>query len=205
MVDFTKMQMDAFQEVGNIGAGRAATSLSKMLGKRIDIKVPESKLMPIASFAGCLGGPEKIVQGVHVEVRGGLQGRTVLLFSNEASRKLVLSITGAPAPEGELTGDDLSAFTEFANIFVGNFLNGISDLLDIKLLPGIPEAAHDMAQALIDMVLAELSMNADNLLFVRSNFIVENKEIEGSLVLFLDEVSLNKILERLNEKYSLKI
>ena len=37
---FTNIQLDALKEVSNIGAGNGATSLSMMLGKKIDMTVP---------------------------------------------------------------------------------------------------------------------------------------------------------------------
>ena len=38
--DLNNLQLDALKEVSNIGAGNAATSLSMLLGKKIDMSVP---------------------------------------------------------------------------------------------------------------------------------------------------------------------
>lgn len=39
---FTPIQLDALKEVSNIGAGNAATSLSLILGHKVDMNVPSS-------------------------------------------------------------------------------------------------------------------------------------------------------------------
>ena len=44
-MELNEMHIDVLKEIGNIGAGNAATSLSKMLSKRIDMNVPEVSLL----------------------------------------------------------------------------------------------------------------------------------------------------------------
>jgi chemotaxis protein CheC len=39
---------DVLKEIGNIGAGNAMTALSQMLQCKIDMKVPQVKLLPFA-------------------------------------------------------------------------------------------------------------------------------------------------------------
>ncbi len=39
-VEFDKIRLDAFREISSIATGNAATSLSVMLGKKVDITVP---------------------------------------------------------------------------------------------------------------------------------------------------------------------
>ncbi|MCX7730581.1 MAG: chemotaxis protein CheC, partial [Candidatus Caldatribacterium sp.] len=45
--DLNEMQLDALKEIGNIGAGNAATALSKMVGKRVNMEVPLVRVIPL--------------------------------------------------------------------------------------------------------------------------------------------------------------
>ena len=48
-MEFEKLnniQIDALKEIGNIGAGNAATSLSTLLNKRINMTVPNIFILP---------------------------------------------------------------------------------------------------------------------------------------------------------------
>ncbi|MBN1503423.1 hypothetical protein JW930_07830, partial [Candidatus Woesearchaeota archaeon] len=72
-------------------------------------------------------------------------------------------------------------------------------------LPELPLSARDMVQSLMDAVLIELGRDADNILFIKSNFIVEDKNVEGSLVLFFDQNSLQLMLNKLREIYGINI
>ena len=48
---FNYLQLDAIREVGNIGTGNAATALSKLLGRMIDMDVPKAELVSIYELA----------------------------------------------------------------------------------------------------------------------------------------------------------
>lgn len=40
------LKMDVLKEVGNIGAGNAATALSRLIDKPVDMKVPTVSILP---------------------------------------------------------------------------------------------------------------------------------------------------------------
>lgn len=44
---FEVFQMDVLKEVGNIGAGNAATALSQLLNRPIDMGVPTVQMLPL--------------------------------------------------------------------------------------------------------------------------------------------------------------
>ncbi|MBN1502885.1 chemotaxis protein CheC, partial [Candidatus Woesearchaeota archaeon] len=160
--NISRMEMDALKEIGNIGVGKAATSLSKMLDKRISIAIPESRILPLIALADQFGGPENIVQSIYLKINGDLKGKTMLLFPDKVALLLVDLISGLPEHTTQrLDGESMSAFAEFGNIFVGNFLNGLSDLLNLRILPELPLSARDMVQSLMDAVLIELGRDAD--------------------------------------------
>jgi chemotaxis protein CheC len=41
--DLTELQLDALREISNIGSGNAATSLSMLLNRQINVSVPKVK------------------------------------------------------------------------------------------------------------------------------------------------------------------
>lgn len=58
-----QMRLDALKEMGNIGAGNAATSISMMLDKKVDINVPDVKLIPLSKLWEIFEDPEEVVSG----------------------------------------------------------------------------------------------------------------------------------------------
>ena len=74
MADYFDMinpqQMDVIREIGNIGAGNAATALSAILGRKVCMSVPEVRVIPLSSVPEILGGPEDPVVGGMVDMGG---------------------------------------------------------------------------------------------------------------------------------------
>ncbi|MFP3472348.1 chemotaxis protein CheC, partial [Micrococcus sp. SIMBA_144] len=57
----TSMHLDILKEIGNIGAGHAATALSTLLDKKIDMKVPSVKVVSFDEMMDMAGGPDNVV------------------------------------------------------------------------------------------------------------------------------------------------
>jgi chemotaxis protein CheC len=51
------LQLDALREVGNIGAGTAATALSQMIGEPVGMSVPRVRVLPLEAAASAAPRP----------------------------------------------------------------------------------------------------------------------------------------------------
>ena len=58
--ELNSMQIDTLREIGSIGTGNAATSLSDMLQRKINITLPEVRIMGYNEAIEWIGGPEEI-------------------------------------------------------------------------------------------------------------------------------------------------
>ena len=67
-------QLDVMREIGNIGAGNACTALSGLIGTPIDMSVPRVQLLGIDSTSDYLGGDDKEVLGIRINVKADLTG-----------------------------------------------------------------------------------------------------------------------------------
>ncbi len=92
MAELTNVQLDALKEMGNIGAGNAATSLAQLIGETVDIGVPEVKVIPLECVAESLGGAEKQVYIIYLEVEKEMKGTMLTIFSQETAVFLISSI-----------------------------------------------------------------------------------------------------------------
>ena len=77
----TQIQLDALREIGNIGSGHAATALSTLLQRRIEMSVPEVWAIPfeqVSSLVGQLDIPQAVI---YVKVEGEASGKAVFFLS----------------------------------------------------------------------------------------------------------------------------
>lgn len=88
---FSSFELDALKEVGNIGAGNAATALSTLLSKTIKINVPNASLMPFDDVPKTVGGHEKVVAGIFMRFTGDIDGN-ILIIIDESDLKAILGL-----------------------------------------------------------------------------------------------------------------
>src|SRR2546421_11578203 len=99
METLTELQLDALREVANIGSGTAATSLSEMLARGIDISVPTVHALPLPSAFEAVGGREDPVFGVVVPVDGDLDATVLLTFRGADADVLCTLLAVEPGSE----------------------------------------------------------------------------------------------------------
>lgn len=92
------LQLDALSEVGNIGAGHAATALSQLLGTAVGVTVPRVRLLSVTEVSSVFGGPENLVGAVYSRLLGDLSGG--LLFVAPRTISLRLPMHSAHVPWG---------------------------------------------------------------------------------------------------------
>lgn len=72
--NLTGMHIDILREIGNIGAGNAATALSTLLNKKIEMAVPRVQIATFAEMMESIGGPEQVVACVYLRIEGEAPG-----------------------------------------------------------------------------------------------------------------------------------
>lgn len=196
--NLTGSQRDVLKEIGNIGAGHAATSLSQLMVEKIEMTVPNVSILPLNKVSEYLGGAEELVVGIYTKVFGDAPGKMIFLFNYHDSQFLVNLAAARNLPEGATVKDiEQSILQEISNIMTGAYLNAISRLTGLNMLSSVPAYACDMAGAIINSVLLDLGMVGDYALLIETQFMMTQQRINGHFFLVPDPGSLNVILEAL--------
>ena len=72
--DVNNMYLDVLKEIGNIGAGNATTAIANMLGMKIDMNVPNVKLMEVSKLGTAVGAEDETIVGIFLEVMNDIEG-----------------------------------------------------------------------------------------------------------------------------------
>jgi chemotaxis protein CheC len=195
------MKLDFLRELANIGTGHATTALSQMLdGKLFQLVVPDAQMLPFTEAADYMGGLEKVVVGIFVVISGDVQGHMACLHPLESARTLIRLLTGEDKPEIDEMGR--SALQELGNIMVTSFLNALSKMTNLLMMPSVPGLAIDMAGAVWESILAGAEV-AGEVTVIRTRFSAEGEAIEGHIIFLPDEDDFNKIARQfgLEEHY----
>src|SRR3954447_10216597 len=88
LTQYTDMQLDALRELANIGSGTAATALSTMLGRSIDVSVPNARALSLAEAVHAAGPAETPVTGIVLPIFGDLDAIVLLLLAQDDAATL---------------------------------------------------------------------------------------------------------------------
>src|SRR5690554_5057652 len=145
----TSLHKDALKEIGNIGAGNAATAFAQFLNTRIHMTVPSVTIIPIEDVPELTGGVESQVVSVLLRVMGESPGSILLVFSEASTVNLLEMITDYEIDVNNLEEVEVSAIMEIGNILAGSYLNAINQMTGLNLFQAVPAFSHDMAGAIL--------------------------------------------------------
>jgi chemotaxis protein CheC len=189
---YSELQLDALRELANIGSGNAATALSQMLARPIDVSVPNALALPLADAVDAVGAAETIVTGVALPVSGDLDAIVLMLFSDEDEQTLC-TLLGVEA--GTEVGR--SALGEIGNILGCSYIGALGAMTGLALEPAPPQTVTDMLAAIVESVLASHAESTHLALLLDSDLIVENAECSFSFMLVPNEAGVAELLSRL--------
>jgi len=194
--------LDVFKEIGNIGAGHAASALADILGRRITMSVPEAQVLPFSQIVDVLNGPETLVAGVLIDISGEIDGYILLLLDMDDAMAMVSQALHEPPrdtsdPDFALTDMEKDTLLEISNILVGSFLSAISSFSGLGSIPAVPQLAVDMLGAILSIAMIEYGKIGDSALFLKTQFNDLAGDINGHFFLIPDYNSYKILLNAL--------
>jgi len=188
----TKFDLDILGEVGNIGAGNAATALSQILNKKVLLNIPMVKLCKLNEIPDILGGPEELRTGVFFGINQALNGYILFMISDDGAAKIKKAVAG------DYEIDSNSVVSEIANIISGAYVGSLAMMINNTIDITPPEVCQDMVGALIDSLIANICSVADKTVIIGTNLVIDEEEISGFYVLLLEKESLDSMLDYFN-------
>ena len=196
--ELSSLELDTLKEIGSIGTGNAATSLSALIGKPVRIQQPEVRIMEYNEAIDWIGGPEPITAGVLVGMSGQLSGIMLSVQQLDFVNLVLESMMEKSIEEYLNLGEmERSALTEVGNIMISTFINALSGLAGLDIELTVPAFTVDMQGAIMAVPMAEYGGQSNYIMTIGGNFICNGKEIPCRLLLSPDIRSLNFLLRKL--------
>lgn len=192
--DINQVYFDVLCEIGNIGTGNATTALAQMLDCRVDMYVPQVRLLEFSEVGTIMGGEEQLMAGIYLAVEGDIDGSILFLLEIESAHFLLEKIFKTPKTGNELTDMESSALMEIGNIITSSYLNSLSSLTNLNIFPSVPALSIDMAGAILSVPAIVFGTVADRLLLIQTQFF---DGLNGYFILAPDLESYDKILSSL--------
>lgn len=180
--NLSELELEALRELGNIGVGHAATSLSQLLGKTVEMSVPRVEITKISKVHEVFNG-DKIVAGVVTglnDMEKGLAGYLYIVFPDN-NEKMIAEIMMI---EEEMVD---SALTEIGNILSSAFCDATAEMLSAIFMPTPSNFTKDYLIAIIDVLIAKFAEKGDHIIIFNTELKDESQAVNIEVILIPSE------------------
>lgn len=185
------LDTDMLAELGNIGAGNAATALSIMLNKIIQIEVPSVEKCKLSEVSKKLETSSDLKTTIIFDVTGLIEGYMVLVLDDkdvENITKIISGLYNVEMPEE-------AVLQEVSNIIAASYISALANMMEGCIDISTPKIEQNKLNAIFNSTIAKLNNAADETVIIKSNLIIDKEIISFTNTLIVELNSLNKILE----------
>lgn len=200
--DLDAMHLDALREIGNIGSGNAATSLSSMLNTPVEIEVPNISLINYDHVSQYLGGKDRKVIGLALGLEADIEG----VMLHVVQPKFASRIINAFYPKEihtleDINEMDLSAVKETSNITTAAYVNSMATMTDTFINITPPIEYLDTVENVLKHASDRFDAIGHQVIYIDENLYIGDTEIKSSMILILQIDSLKKLFDKLGIPY----
>jgi chemotaxis protein CheC len=163
-----------------------------MLGRSVDISVPNAQALPFADAVDATGDAESEMTGIVLGIQGDMGGTVLLLIAPSDADAICRMLGLEPGDEYAV-----SALGEIGNIVGASYINALGSMTGMELEPTPPATATDMLGSIVTSVLATAALTGDVALLLDSNLVVEGEDCSISFLLVPDQGGVDELLSRL--------
>ncbi|MFH0903002.1 MAG: response regulator [Pseudomonadota bacterium] len=192
--------VDAFKEIFNIGVGRAARALSKLVYETVKLSVPRLEILRPYGLANHIC--ETFVGElacVRQDFSGTADGTAYLLLSEKSGLSLVNALVcGEEQANKSLTDTDREMLIEVGNILINSLVGTLANTLGIAFRLG--RASCEIGR--VSAISEHLKLNdAEYVLFVETLFVVPGRQIGGNLVILMGSAGMGTVLKGIDRVF----
>lgn len=203
-VGLSEEMLDFFKEMLNIGVGNAAGALEQLLGCRVEVLVPDVRILSAASAPLEVEQADEGVVGVKMQILGDIPG-TLFFIIPERMRAIISRLleNTVPGLHQQLLPRDLTAFAEIANILAGVYLGSIHQFCRLNLFHSVPAVVKDMFQAVYDETMALINRGFQEALLVINEFSLEGVPTRIFMLIFFDSAARGTLAHAIQQAQAL--
>ncbi|MGL4369917.1 MAG: chemotaxis protein CheW, partial [Spirochaetota bacterium] len=199
-LSITDADLKKIQVLANVGITHGAEALSRIINKRVDLAIPEVKLMPIEKIPDIIGGKDETYIGVYMPITGDMTGTVLFSLPESSGFELIDGLFGLATGETrELSEDGESALKEITNIAGSSVVNAISEKTGLSIMPDVPVIKRDFMQAIMDSILTLYNIRNDYALIMDTEFYYQDDRVMGNLLILPETSSLKGLVDHLRD------
>lgn len=194
-MDVNTREIDRMRELINIGTGKSANILNKIVKSRVFLTVPNVIVLAANEFEKHhFGFNSEKLSTVALNFKGDMLGKAEIVFPVDSAVKIVDLLTNKEYPQEEMDKLRSSTLNEVGNIVLNSLIGTISNVLKIRFDYTIPMYAEITDKQLHE---SYKKYNSD-IILAETRFCVKDSDIEGTFMLFFELNSFEDFINRLS-------
>jgi chemotaxis protein CheC len=182
------LQLDAFNETANVGAGQAATAFSVILDQSVNIGLPIMKFATLREIGSSVSSTKGQVVGVFTKLTKGPSGNILLILPPDSAAAL-LETLGRPRAGEQLEKEDFDILNKVGTVLCAGYLTGLAKFFEQHIEFKKPRVVSSTGTSIVDFAGVDMNGN-EELMLLRIDFTAENTRINGSFVLLFTVASI---------------
>jgi len=205
----TDDQIDSLKEVGNVGAGHAASELARLTGRKCLVSVPELIVGGFQEIKKTCQLPDAVTVGLHMRIMGDIPASMLVITERKHAERILAAmqevegtVPGQPpaGPPDEITF--LLALKQLGEVLTHSFSDAITEFLgDRKNAGPIPEIVMEDWSSAVEALGARPDAGGNDQMAIRADFSDCTKSFKGRFVYVLNPEAQTKILERIDKLF----
>ncbi len=199
-IEFTELQMDAIIELINMGIGRAADALAKMMSEEVCLSVPNVTFVNHIGLGNHLRSidierPSVIKQ----HFNGDFSGNALLVFPEVSGELLVKKMLGEMMSAEQIIEVEEEALKEAGNIILNACFGQLAELLATNLDSDIPAYKKDTIDDILEFSEAsEMENSTSQVMLLQVDFSLSESEMKGFVLFVMDVGSMAVFKQKVN-------
>jgi chemotaxis protein CheC len=195
-MNLSETQLDSLKEIINIGIGKSASVLNKVVKNRVQLKVPTVQIIKISELSQKIGySKDNMLSIISMDFKGELMGKVELIFTSSSAVKIVDLLTDKDYLNLEMDQLRSSTLSEVGNIVLNSLIGTMGNLLKTRFKYSIPK----FKECVTNDVGNSYNSTSDFLIFAETHFSVKDINIDGSFILFFELATIDRFFELLNQ------
>lgn len=191
------IQLDALKELGNIGSAHAATALSELIHKNIDIDIPVTDIVNRDHLPS--GNRGKVFICIEFVIFGEIPGKNLFFLEKKEGFKLIDTLIPniRQKDSDELDETTRSTIQEVASILTANYLRAMGEMINLLLIPSVPKFHIGTMNELNNRIFANIEEMGKNALVIKTTLRDQDLKFSPFFILVPYENGINIILNKL--------
>mgnify|MGYP001598226982 CR=1 FL=1 len=178
-------QIDALSEIFNLGVGKAAAAMGRLMHDEVLLSVPHVSIFTVSEAAQQLGAAGSTMHGIRQPFRGVFNGDALLIFPGDKSLEIVRIVAGQSVPGEDLSAIEQDAMSELGNVMLSACLAALADLLGNEFELSPPRVDVGDSRTILGT-----RIQNHLVVFLHIRFELLSSQIEGFVVFVLNTTSL---------------